>query len=156
VNDWQKRSKAHQKQYKQLLRKTDKNQVLRQLPALHEEAFKKINCLNCAACCKSYSPRFKTPDIKRISRHLKMKEGDFIDAHLQIDEDGDYVLRSVPCPFLGTDNFCSIYEVRPSDCVRFPYTDEDVLLKRPGITLKNSTFCPIVVHVLERLMENTI
>ena len=156
MNDWQKRSKAHQKQYKQLLRKTDKNQALRQLPALHEEAFKNINCLNCAACCKSYSPRFKTPDIKRISRHLKMKEGDFIDTHLQIDEDGDYVLRSVPCPFLGTDNFCSIYEVRPSDCVRFPYTDEDVLLKRPGITLKNSTFCPIVVHVLERLMENTI
>jgi len=156
VNDWQKRSKAHQKQYKQLLQKTDKNQALRQLPDLHEEAFKKINCLNCAACCKSYSPRFKTPDIKRISRHLKMKEGDFIDTHLQIDEDGDYVVRSVPCPFLGTDNFCSIYEVRPSDCIRFPYTDEDVLLKRPGITLKNSTFCPIVVHVLERLMENTI
>ena len=156
MNDWQKRSKAHQKQYKQLLQKADKNQVLRQLPALHQEAFKKIDCLNCAACCKSYSPRFKTPDIKRISRHLKMKEGDFIDTHLQIDEDGDYVVRSVPCPFLGTDNFCSIYEVRPSDCIRFPYTDEDVLLKRPGITLKNSTFCPIVVHVLERLMENTI
>ena len=156
MNDWQKRSKAHQKQYKQLLRKTDKNQALRQLPALHEEAFKNINCLNCAACCKSYSPRFKTPDIKRISRHLKMKEGDFIDTHLQIDEDGDYVVRSVPCPFLGADNFCSIYEVRPSDCMRFPYTDEDILLKRPGITLKNSTFCPIVVHVLERLMENII
>ena len=85
-----------------------------------------------------------------------MKEGDFIDTHLQIDEDGDYVVRSVPCPFLGTDNFCSIYDVRPSDCMRFPYTNEDVLLKRPGITLKNSTFCPIVVHVLERLMENTI
>ena len=153
MNDWQKQSKEHQKQYKQLLQRADKNLVLKQLPALHEEAFSKINCLNCAACCKNYSPRFKTPDIKRISRHLKMKEGDFIETYLRLDEDGDYVVKSTPCPFLGANNFCSIYEVRPSDCVRFPYTDEDVFLKRATITLKNSTFCPIVVHVLEGLVD---
>ena len=82
-----------------------------------------------------------------------MKEGDFIETYLRIDEDGDYVVKSTPCPFLGGDHFCSIYEVRPSDCVRFPYTNEDVVFKRPAITLKNSTFCPIVVHVLEGLLE---
>jgi len=153
VNDWQKQSAAHQKQYRQLLQRADKNRVLKQLPSLHEEAFSKIDCLNCAACCKNYSPRFKTPDIKRISKHLQMKEGDFIETYLRIDEDGDYVVKSTPCPFLGADNFCSIYEVRPSDCVRFPYTNEDVFLKRPAITLKNSTFCPIVVHVLEGLFD---
>jgi len=152
VNDWQKQSTAHQKQYKQLLQRADKNRVLKQLPSLHEEAFSKINCLDCAACCKNYSPRFKTPDIKRISRHLQMKEGDFIETYLRIDEDGDYVVKSTPCPFLGGDNFCAIYEVRPSDCARFPYTNEDVFLKRPAITLKNATFCPIVVHVLEGLL----
>ena len=153
MNDWQKQSAAHQKQYKQLLQRADKNRVLKQLPSLHQEAFSKIDCLNCAACCKNYSPRFKTPDIKRISKHLQMKEGDFIETYLRIDEDGDYVVKSTPCPFLGVDNFCSIYEVRPSDCVRFPYTNEDVFLKRPAITSKNSTFCPIVVHVLEGLLD---
>ncbi len=151
--NWQKESKDHQKQYKQFLKRADKNKVLKQLPALHEEAFAKINCLDCAACCKNYSPRFKTPDIKRISRHLKMKEGDFIETYLKLDDEGDYVVKSTPCPFLGADNYCSIYEVRPSDCIRFPYTDEDVFLKRPNITLKNSTFCPIVVHVLEKLIS---
>ena len=84
-----------------------------------------------------------------------MKEGEFIETYLNIDEDGDYVVKSTPCPFLGADNFCSVYDVRPSDCIRFPYTDEDVLLKRPAITLKNSTFCPIVVDVLEGLLEKT-
>ena len=153
MNDWQKQSATHQKQYKQLLQRADKNTVLKQLPSLHEEAFSKIDCLNCAACCKNYSPRFKTPDIKRISRHLQMKEGDFIETYLRIDEDGDYVVKSTPCPFLGSDNFCSIYEVRPSDCTRFPYTNEDVFVKRPAITLKNSTFCPIAVHVLEGLLR---
>lgn len=150
--NWQKKSADHQKQYKQFLNRADKNKVLKALPNLHEQAFEKIDCLKCANCCKNYSPRFKTPDIKRISKLLKMKEGDFINTYLYIDSEGDYVLQLKPCPFLGEDNFCSIYESRPSDCHRFPYTDEDMLLKRQALTLKNSSFCPIVFFVLEKLM----
>ena len=152
LHNWQKKSTEHQKQYKNFLQRADKNKVLKQLPDLHEEAFNKIDCLQCAACCKNYSPRFKTPDIKRISKLLKMKESAFIETYLSLDNDGDYVTNTNPCPFLGADNYCSIYEDRPSDCHRFPYTDEDVILKRPQITLKNSSFCPAVYFVLERLM----
>ena len=130
LKNWEKKSKERQKIYKNYLHRADKNKVLKQLPELHEEAFEKIDCLQCANCCKKYSPRFKTPDIKRISKHLKLKEGEFIETYLKIDEDGDYVAKSTPCPFLGVDNYCSIYENRPSDCHRFPYTDEDVIIKR--------------------------
>jgi Fe-S-cluster containining protein len=150
---WLKKSLERQKIFKQFLEKAEKNKVLASLPELHEKAIAKVDCLQCAACCKTYSPRFKTPDIKRISKHLGMKEGVFIDTYLKIDEDGDFVLKAIPCAFLGEDNFCSIYEVRPSDCARFPYTDEDVLIKRKSLTLKNSTFCPIVYEVLEGLLE---
>lgn len=155
TNNTQKQSADHQKRYKQFLQRANKNEVLNKLPQLHKEAFEKINCLTCAACCKNYSPRFKTPDIKRISKHLKMREGDFIETYLRLDEEGDYVIKKTPCPFLGANNLCSIYDVRPGDCVRFPYTDEDVFLKRMNLTLKNATFCPIVVHVLERLIEQS-
>ena len=153
LDNWEKKSAEHQKLYKQFLQKADKNKVLKLLPDLHEQAFEKVDCLQCANCCKNYSPRFKTPDIKRISKHLKMKEGDFIETYLRVDEDGDYVINSKPCSFLGADNYCTIYEVRPSDCERFPYTDEDVIIKRQTLTLKNSTFCPITYYVLEKLME---
>ncbi len=152
--NWQKKAVERQKQYQHFLKKADKGKLLKKLPDLHQEAFSKIDCLQCAACCRNYSPRFKTPDIKRISKHLKMKEGVFIETYLRLDEDGDYVVKSTPCAFLGADNFCSIYDVRPSDCERFPYTDEDVLLKRTAITLKNVTFCPAVYVVLERLLED--
>ena len=155
LQNWEKKSADHQKEYKRFLQRADKKKVLKQLPELHEEAFEKVDCLQCANCCKNYSPRFKTPDIKRISRHLQMKEGAFIDKYLYIDSDGDYVLKTKPCPFLGADNYCSIYEVRPSDCERFPYTDEDVLLRRPPITLKNVSFCPATYFVLERLLQQT-
>jgi len=153
LHNWQKKSDEHQKLYKQFLQKADKKKVLPLLPDLHEEAFEKIDCLTCANCCKNYSPRFKPPDIKRISKYLGMKEMDFIQQYLFADEDGDRVVKKTPCPFLGSDNFCSIYDVRPSDCERFPYTDEDVLLKRPQLTQKNSTFCPAVYYVLEKLRE---
>lgn len=158
LHNWQKRTlpagqagKDKQKSFKNFLAKADKNAVLKRLPQLHNEAFEKINCLECAACCKNYSPRFKTPDVKRISKHLSLKESVFIDSYLKVDEDGDFVAKSAPCPFLGTDNACSIYEVRPSDCARFPYTNEDVIIKRQSLTLKNSTFCPITFYVLEKL-----
>ena len=155
TDGWRKRSEANQKQYKQFLQRADKNQVLKQLPALHDEAFAKIDCLKCGNCCKNYSPRFKTTDIKRISKHLKLKEGAFIETYLNLDADGDYVAKTAPCPFLGSDNYCSIYEERPGDCARYPYTDEDVLLKRPQLTQKNSTVCPIVHFVLEKLIEKS-
>ncbi len=153
LKNWQKKSGERSKLHKQYLQRADKKVVLKQLPDLHEEAFSHINCLDCAACCKNYSPRFKGPDIKRISKHLGMKEGAFIEKYLAVDEDGDFVVTSKPCPFLGADNFCSIYDVRPSDCSRFPYTDEDVLIKRPAITLENASFCPAVFFVLEKLIE---
>ena len=156
LHNWQKRSKDKQKEFKKFLQRADKNKVLKQLPQLHEEAFEKIDCLQCAACCKNYSPRFKTPDIKRISKHLGMKESDLIETHLKVDEEGDFVVKSTPCPFLGADNFCSIYEVRPSDCARFPYTDEDVLIKRQQLTLKNASFCPITFFVLDKLTEKLL
>ncbi len=152
LNNWEKKSHARQKDYKRYLSKADKNTVLRHQQDLHEEAMEKIDCLSCANCCKTYSPRFKTPDIKRISRLLGMRESEFIDTYLNLDNEGDYVVKSSPCPFLGADNACSIYESRPSDCARFPYTDEDVLFKRQALTLKNSSFCPIVYYVLERLI----
>lgn len=146
-----KQKKAHQ----QLLKKGNKNRMLKALPDLHEEAFSKIDCLSCANCCKHYSPRFKAPDIKRVSKRLRMKESEFIGTYLRMDEEGDYVVKSSPCPFLGEDNYCSIYEDRPRDCARYPYTSEDVLIKQPGLTQKNASICPAVFYVLERLVEET-
>jgi len=151
--NWQKQAEENQKAYKRMLEKGDKNKILNALPELHEKAFEKIDCLQCANCCKNYSPRFKNPDIKRIAKVLRMKEGEFVNKYLVLDKDDDYVLKQTPCPFLAEDNTCNIYEDRPGDCARYPYTDEDVIIKRVPLTLKNSTVCPITHHVLERLRE---
>jgi len=153
LEDWEKKGKEHRKLYQNFLQRADKRKVLKQLPALHDEAFSKINCLDCGRCCKNHSPRFKMHDIKRISKTMGMKEMDFIDKYLKMDDDGDYVNQRLPCAFLADDNTCNIYEDRPTDCARYPYTDEDVFLKRPVITLKNSEVCPAVYYVFEKLIK---
>ncbi|MFD2920895.1 YkgJ family cysteine cluster protein [Terrimonas rubra] len=155
LKNWQKKSGERSKLYKQYLQRANKNVVLKQLPALHEEAFEQVDCLSCANCCKNYSPRFKTPDVKRIARYMGMRESVFIDTYLKVDEEGDFVVKSSPCPFLDlNDNTCTIYDERPSDCRRFPYTDEDIIIKRQNLTLKNASFCPITYYVLEKLLQH--
>jgi uncharacterized protein len=156
LDNWEQKTAQQQKAFKQYLHRANKNRVLKALPNLHNEAFDKIDCLTCANCCKNYSPRFKGPDIRRIAKHLDIKETEFKERYLKVDEDEDFVAQTLPCPFLNTDNTCNIYEVRPSDCARFPYTDEDVILKRQKITLKNSSFCPATYYVLNRLMQEVI
>lgn len=156
LQDWQKKAGRKQKENKQFLKKLQNKKgkgVDRFLPALHEEAFSHIDCLSCAGCCKTISPRFKTPDIKRISKHLGMKESVFIETYLRLDDEGDYVVQHSPCPFLGADNRCGIYETRPGDCRHYPYTDSHEFVKRPNTTYLNSTICPAVYYVLERLKE---
>jgi hypothetical protein len=148
---WQKTAKENKKKYSQFLKKCNQREVIKRLPALHEDAFSKIDCLQCANCCKNHSPRFKQPDIKRIAKYLGMKEGDFIQKYLRVDDEGDYVNQFQPCVFLQQDNTCLVYDARPSDCARYPYTDEDVLVKRDTLTIKNAEVCPAVFTILEKL-----
>lgn len=146
----------NRKHYRNILKKGLKQKPWGELNDYHEEAFTKIDCLECARCCKGFSPRFNTTDIKRISKYLGMKEGTFIESYLKIDEDDDFVLSRKPCAFLGEDNRCSIYEVRPADCQRYPYTNEDILLKKGSLSMKNLEICPAVSVVLDLLEERLL
>ena len=153
-NTWQTEAQKKKKENKSFLEKSKRIRgIENQLPDLHEEAFSKINCLNCANCCKTISPRFKTPDIVRISKFLGMKQSEMIEKYLRLDSDGDYVVKKLPCPFLGTDSFCSIYEARPRDCEKYPYTDSREFFEYTNTTFQNSTICPAVYYVLERLKK---
>lgn len=156
IHQWKEKAQKDQKVNRRLLDKLQSKKgkkLEKHLPALHEEAFSHIDCRTCANCCKTISPRFKTPDIKRIARYLGMKESVFIETYLRLDEDGDYVVKNTPCPFLDDNNLCSIYEVRPGDCKNYPYTDSHEFVKYPKTSFQNSTICPAVFYVLKRLQE---
>lgn len=118
---------------------------------LHEEEFSRTDCLDCANCCKTTGPLFTDKDVTRIAKHFKMKEQAFITQFLRIDEDNDYVLQSVPCTFLGADNYCSIYEVRPKACREFPHTSRKKFQQISNLTLKNVAICPAAYTIVEEM-----
>ena len=120
---------------------------------LHDREFKKTNCLDCANCCKTTGPLFTTADIERIAKYLKQKPQQFITQYLRIDEDNDYVLQSVPCTFLATDNTCFIYDVRPKACREFPHTDRKKFQQINNLTLKNIEICPAAFNIVEEMKK---
>lgn len=121
---------------------------------LHYEVFRNIDCLQCANCCKTTSPIFQLSDIERLSKSLKMKPAEFIEEYLHLDEDEDYVLNNAPCPFLGHDNKCLVYENRPKACREYPHTDRKRMYQIMDITLKNSLVCPAVSRIVEHLYKD--
>lgn len=121
--------------------------------ALHEEAFEKIDCLQCANCCKTTSPIFKDIDIDRIARRLKMRPGDFISKYLHMDEDNDYVLNVAPCPFLDPENYCLIYEDRPTACREYPHTNRKRFYQLLDLTMRNTEICPAVFDIVEEMKK---
>jgi uncharacterized protein len=123
---------------------------------LHDNEFKKTNCLNCANCCKTTGPLFTTADVERISKHLRLKPQQFISQYLRIDEDQDYVLQKLPCSFLDHDNNCFIYEVRPKACREFPHTDRKKFQQITAITLKNIPICPAVYNIVEEMKKKIV
>ena len=120
---------------------------------LHMDISEKINCLDCANCCRQLGPAIYDKDIERMSKYLRMKPSQLTEKYLRIDEDGDYVFKSMPCPFLMQDKYCSIYEVRPKACREYPHTDRKKFYQIHALTIKNAETCPAVFHTLEQLKQ---
>ena len=120
---------------------------------LHEEVFAEIDCLTCANCCKTTSPIFRDIDIERIARHLGMRPAELVAQYLHLDNEGYYVLNIAPCPFLGSDNYCDIYEVRPKACREYPHTDRKNFHQILNLTLKNTEICPATFEIVRRLEQ---
>lgn len=135
------------KKLKEKLKKTKPRNLDEQFHQLHEEAFEQIDCLDCANCCKTTSPIFIQTDIDRLAKTFRMKSSQFIDEYLHRDADGDYVLNTAPCPFLGTDNKCLVYEDRPKACREYPHTDRKNMLGILDLSLRNTLVCPAVFKI---------
>lgn len=120
---------------------------------LHQEEFQRTDCLTCANCCKTTGPLFTNADVVRIAKHFRLKPQVFIDTYLRLDDENDYVLQEVPCTFLGADNYCSIYDVRPKACREFPHTDRKKFQQINNLTLKNVGICPAAFNIVEEMKK---
>lgn len=135
------------------LKKMNSRKVDSAFHSMHNEVFEEMDCLTCANCCKTTSPIFYETDIERAAKALRIKPGDFVERYLRIDADKDYVLQSVPCPFLSPDNYCGIYEDRPKACREYPHTNRKKMVQVMDLAYKNTLVCPAVLEMVERLKK---
>lgn len=136
---------------KSLLKLKSKKNLDELFRTQHAIEFKKRDCLACANCCKTTSPIFRDTDVKRIAKHLRIKESQFINTYLKMDEESDLVLQSSPCSFLAEDNTCNIYEYRPLACREYPHTDRKNMHQIIELTAMNTQICPAVALIVEKI-----
>lgn len=101
-----------------------------------------FSCKRCGNCCRSGRRiGLDGHDAWILKSH---DEGMFIGT----DKHGSYVVTDKGvCPYLD-GNHCSIHEIRPSGCVRFPFLDSNV----PGV-FQVRTDCPGSMELYQRINE---
>lgn len=151
-----KEKEKESKQFFKMLKKRTPKNLDYLVQELHDDEFEKTDCLTCANCCKTTSPLFTDVDIKRISKHLRMKEIKFIEQYLERDDDDFMVLREAPCSFLDSDNSCFIYDVRPKACGEYPHTNRRKFIQIIDLTIKNTEVCPAAFNIVEALKEKLL
>lgn len=154
VNEILKKAKAGEKHIKKQcnsLSKLNPRKLDNLFHVAHEEVFDTFDCLQCAQCCITTGPLLTSKDIDRAASALDIKPGDFVGKYMKVDEDGDYVFKSLPCPFLHDNKSCSIYEDRPRACREYPHTNRTNMYQILQLTQKNALICPAVFLILEKI-----
>jgi Fe-S-cluster containining protein len=155
INDWKQNAERHDARNFKFLRSLkmkNKRAVDKAAHRLHREAFSLIECLQCANCCKAVNPTFTTEDIGWIAARLGMDAAAFTKEHLFKSEDrGLWKPKSPPCPFLGPDNRCTIYDARPKSCAEYPHTDKPGFASRTHLHSGNALQCPAVFYIIEQM-----
>jgi uncharacterized protein len=156
VADWRQHAELHDDANYKFLRSMkhrqygfEPDQVAKEL---HEQAFTIIDCTRCANCCKTMNVTLDGADIERLSTHLGMTPNELTEAYLEWDKDQwAYQIRKQPCPFLGADDRCTVYNVRPTCCREYPHTDKDEFVCRTTLHANSAKLCPAVFWIVEEM-----
>ena len=86
-----------------------------------------FSCQRCGACCRWSGHVLLTPDdIAALAQQLALTEDEFVQRHTVLAANrAQLSLAEQPdgaCCFLGPDNACLVYTVRPQQCRDFPKT----------------------------------
>ncbi|HJN07310.1 MAG TPA: YkgJ family cysteine cluster protein [Pirellulaceae bacterium] len=58
--------------------------------------------------------------------------------------------------FLGEDDRCTIYDVRPAVCREYPHTDKDGFTFRTMSVANNAIVCPAVFWIVEQMKREAL
>lgn len=156
INKWRKLVNSQidtDNKYNQIEAKVFKNRSP-ELEKMEAELFEKINCLDCANCCKTTPTIFTESDINSICKRTNMSKKFFLENIVLKDLDGTYTSLSTPCYFLGEDNRCKIYDFRPLACRSYPHVSATKNAYMWKWQVNNTKVCPISYYFMEKICNN--
>jgi len=64
-------------------------------------------------------------------------------------------MKETPCPFLGKDDRCTLYAIRPEACRDFPHTDKEGFIWRTYQHAANTLACPAVYYIVKHMRSRS-
>jgi len=91
----------------------------------------RFQCTQCGHCCTNHGEYsyvyLAEADVVAIAGHLGLARRSFLERHCAQDEGYTILRMDAPaCPFLGDDQRCKIYAVRPRQCATWPFWEENL------------------------------
>lgn len=136
--------------FRRFLKGMDGNAVDRLVQSLHKEIIPQVDCTLCGNCCSCLKPGISRYDIKILADLEGVSTEEYVLGYCREDEFDGIFLKDTPCRYL-VGKRCSIYESRPGQCRKFPYTGENGFIFRLWGIIGFYGICPIVFHIIERL-----
>ena len=129
----------------------------RRFRRISEEIQDQIDCRACANCCRVAATPISERDVERLAKYLRLRAQEFLERYTEVDpEDGERVLKrnGSGCIFLD-GNDCTVYEVRPDNCVDFPHLvrGNGSIASRMWQFVDRASYCPIVYNALESFKD---
>ncbi|MCC7154000.1 MAG: YkgJ family cysteine cluster protein [Bryobacterales bacterium] len=127
--------------------------VERRLVQIAHDIQDRIDCAQCANCCRVATVQLIERDIPPLAKFLGISEARFKRDYTMPDDEGRLSLKWTEesgCVFLS-GNDCSVYEVRPASCRNFPHLvkGEGPVSTRMWQFIDRACYCPIVYNALE-------
>ena len=88
-----------------------------------------IDCRQCGRCCKEAYPVVEESDKNALCKAMSISIKKLDEDYLEIDEDGNQIFRTQPCPLLQ-GSLCSAYEYRMEGCKEYPHLRKSNFTKR--------------------------
>jgi len=125
----------------------------RRFRRIAQEIEERIDCTECANCCRVATVRLANRDVEKLSKFFRIRPAQFIDDYTEQSEDEGLILKRTDregCIFLDS-NICAVYEARPHICENFPHLvrGDGSLESRMWDFKDRACYCPIVYNTLE-------
>ncbi len=148
----QAKEKEHEnKAFAKFLRQFPSSTLDALVASLSDEIEPKIDCKQCANCCKSlYAAAFEH-ELHALAQRKGISVETFKATFVKPYKDA-YYFTTKPCPMLH-ENLCSAYNERPISCRTFPNLKGEHFKYRFHTVMEKYPICPIVFNVVERLKE---